>query len=231
MQCHIEIYCLNITVECWDCSLRPGFQIHCLCKDKIWHLIVGHKEILHRNEFSLHWCNAYAGSGTLAYNSNLMSPGDIYIHYQKLPEPPTVTEVFWCVCRTILIHSEMGEHQTAHSEWDGRLPCHFVNTPHRLEMEDGGVALWRKGTQGEERGEINEWPQREERGGWQWWRDGDSHLCSELPAAAVGSRWRPSPARYSGGQCCFRPRYSASPGPPGRTGAEGSEVWAQETKC
>lgn len=157
-----------------------------------------------------------------------MSPGDNKIHYQKLPEPPTVTEVFrWFLGDRI------------DSQWNGRtsnttlrtgrrLPRQFVNTPHRLEMEGG--ALWRKGTQGEDRVEINGWPQRR-KGGWQWWRDGDSHLCGVLPAAAVGSRWRPSPARYSGCQCCLLPRCSASPGPPGRTDAEGSEVWARGTSC
>lgn len=108
------------------------------------------------------------------------------------------------------------------------------NTAHRLEMEGGG---WRAASllwKGEKRGghemkrrvEVNEEKRRVTvvKG------DGDSHLCGELPAAAVGSHWRPSPARYSGGRC-LRLRCPASPGPPGRTGAGGSEVWARETGC
>lgn len=56
---------------------------------------------------------------TLALYACIQLKSDVtrrYIHYQKLPEPPTVTEVFRWVCGTILIHSEMEEHQTPHSE-------------------------------------------------------------------------------------------------------------------
>lgn len=56
-----------------------------------------------------------------------------------------------------LIHSENGRapNSTLRMRWT--IPCH-LNTPHRLEMEDGGVALWRK--KGHEV-KINERPQRE----------------------------------------------------------------------
>lgn len=57
-------------------------------------------------------CNAYAGSTTLAYNSNLMSPGDRYVTKSCL----NLLQSLKCFDGTILIHSEMEEHHTAQSE-------------------------------------------------------------------------------------------------------------------
>lgn len=84
-----------------------------------------------------------------------MSPVDIYITksclnlLQSLKGFDAFVEPY-----SFTVKWKSTKHSTLRMKW--RLPCHFVNTPHRLEMEGGGAALWRKGTQGEDSVEINE---------------------------------------------------------------------------
>lgn len=71
---------------------------------------------------------------TLAYNSNLMPPEDIYITKSCL----NLLQSLRCLDEfvgTIFIHSEMGRAPNSKLRMIWRLPCHFVNTAHRLEME------------------------------------------------------------------------------------------------
>lgn len=89
------------------------------------------------------------GISCIQHKCDVTRTGDRqYIRYQKVTEPPTVTEVFWCICWITLIHRDKknenrrAPNSTLRMRW--RLPCLFVNTPNRLQMEGGRVALWRE---------------------------------------------------------------------------------------